>query len=65
LVLGDLFIEVEFVGCGQVKIHLDVGFNPFNTNDAEYEDETRAPPLHKEFNACNELDIEQSVNKRD
>jgi hypothetical protein len=53
------------VGCGQAKIHLDVGFNPFKTNDAEYEDEPRAPLLHKEFYACNELDKEQCVNKRD
>lgn len=47
--------EVEIVGCGQVIIHLDVRLSPFNTNDAEYKDEPKAPPLHKEFDACNEL----------
>jgi hypothetical protein len=48
---------VQLLGSGQVKIHLDVGFSPFNGNNAENEDEPRAPPLHKEFNACNDVDI--------
>ena len=52
------------VGSTRVKEHLVVGLRPFYGDDAENEDEPGAPPLHKELNACNEIDIEQRVNKR-
>jgi hypothetical protein len=53
------------VGSTRVKEHLVVRLRPFYGDDAENEDEPGAPPLHKELNACNEIDIEQCVNKRD
>jgi hypothetical protein len=37
--------------------------NPLNANNAEYKDKAWGPPLHKEFNAFNEVHIEQSVKK--
>ena len=44
-------------------IKLVAKLNPLKAYNAENENKAWAPPLHKEFNAFNEVEIEQSVNK--